>query len=273
MTREAVQDLVERPFAALVAQLEAGRSDTLKAYLAAVGRFHRYSWTNQFLIASQRPEATRVAGFQTWRGLNRWVRRGEKGIAIIAPIVRREREQADPLDTDTRTAAAGFRAAYVFDVAQTEGKPLPDLERTADGDPHGHTAVLEQAVRNAGVVLAEVDDLGGAHGVSIPGGIQILSTLGACDRFATLAHEFAHELLHRRGDDRPTCKTVRETEAEAVAYIVCSAVGVQPSVAASDYIGLYDGSADTLRASLARIQAAARTIIDAVVVAPSSPSC
>lgn len=265
MTREAVHDLVERPFSALVAQLEAGRSDTLNAYLAAVARFHRYSWTNQFLIASQRPEATRVAGFQTWRGLGRWVRRGERGIAIIAPILRRTSENTDPLDRDTRTEPVGFRAAYVFDVAQTDGDPLPDLARAASGDPRGYTVLLEQAVRDAGVALSDADDLDGAHGVSLPGCIQILSSLGACDRFATLAHEFAHELLHRRGDDRPTCKTVRETEAEAVAHIVCSATGVQPSVAASDYIGLYDGSADTLRASLARIQAAARTILDAVI--------
>lgn len=88
MTRDAIDDRIERPFAALVAQLEAGRSETLTHYLTVAARFHHYSWTNQFLIATQRPDATRVAGFHTWRRLGRWVRRGEHGIVIIAPIAR-----------------------------------------------------------------------------------------------------------------------------------------------------------------------------------------
>ena len=79
-----------------------------------------------------------------------------------------------------------------------------------------------------------------------------------------LIHEFAHELLHQRGDDRPACKTVRETEAEAVAFIVGTAIGIRSSVDATDYIQLYDGNADTLRQSLARIQVAAKRILGAL---------
>ena len=239
------------------------------------GRFHRYSWTNQFLIASQRPEATRVAGFHTWRGLGRWVRRGEKGIAIIAPIVRLRRDvDTVSLDPENGAEPLGFRAAYVFDVAQTEGEPLPDLEGAAAGDPEASMLpALEDAVRASGVTLAYAADLDGAHGVSLPGRIEILSTLPPPDRFATLAHEFAHELLHRRGEERPASKTVRETEAEAVAFVVCSAVAVQPRVAACDYIGFYNGSADTLRSSLSRIQGTARAIIDAIQARPVVSVC
>jgi hypothetical protein len=81
---------------------------------------------------------------------------------------------------------------------------------------------------------------------------------------AVLVHEFAHELLHQRGDERPASKTVRETEAEAVAFIVSAAIGVRPSVDATDYIQLYDGNADTLRQSLLRIQATAHSILRAL---------
>lgn len=107
-------------------------------------------------------------------------------------------------------------------------------------------------------------DLGGAHGYSQPGLITILESLTSADTFAVLVHEFAHELLHQRGDDRPASKTVRETEAEAVAFIVSTAIGIRSSVDASDYIQLYDGNADTLRQSLHRIQAIAKTILSAL---------
>ncbi len=122
---------------------------------------------------------------------------------------------------------------------------------------------LEAAIRLSGVVLVNADDLDGAHGCSRPGRIDVLATLGPVDRLATLAHEWAHELLHQQGE-RPASRTMRETEAEAVAFIVTTAVGVTPSVAARDYTGLYDGSADTLRTSLGRIQRTARTILDAI---------
>jgi hypothetical protein len=107
-------------------------------------------------------------------------------------------------------------------------------------------------------------DLGGAHGYSQPGRITILESPTAADTAAVLVHEFAHELLHQRGDHRPTSKTVRETEVEAVAFIVGTAIGIRSSVDAADYIQLYDGNVDTLRQSLHRIQAAAKTILSAL---------
>ncbi len=116
MTSQALHALIEDSFSTLVAQLEAGRSETLTAYLTAAARFPRYSWSNQFLIAAQRPDATRVAGFQAWRRLGRSVRRSEHGIVIVAPIVRRARRlDDDPLAAENATAPLGFRAAYVFD--------------------------------------------------------------------------------------------------------------------------------------------------------------
>jgi antirestriction protein ArdC len=269
MTRESLDTIVSGTFDTLVAQLEVGQSDALRQHLAAAARFHHYSWRNQLLIASQRPTATRVAGFQTWKQLGRWVRKGEHGIVIIAPIVRRGRREDSHLTVadDDESRIAGFRAAYVFDVAQTEGTELPELGGETTGDPGAWLEALEQAIRAAGVTLVDAVDLEGAQGASTPGRIEILSTLSPVDRFCTLAHEYGHELLHQRGE-RPSSKTVRETEAEAVAFIVAAAIGVTPGLPSHDYISLYNGSADTLRESLTRIQRTAAAILDALGIGP-----
>jgi hypothetical protein len=261
MTRESLDTIVTGTFDTLVAQLEAGHADILRQHLAVAARFHRYSWRNQLLIASQCPTATQVAGFHAWRHLGRWVRKGEHGIVIIAPIVHGSRARdVAPTDDEADSRVAGYRATYVFDVAQTEGADLPELRTEASGEPGAWLPTLEDAIREAGVTLVDATDLGGADATSTPGRIEVLESLSPADRFCALAHEFAHELLHQRGD-RPASKTVRETEAEAVAFIVGSAVGVTSSVSARDYIGLYDGNADTLRASLTRIQQTARAIL------------
>jgi hypothetical protein len=134
------------------------------------------------------------------------------------------------------------------------------LRSDASGDPGAWLPALEDAIRDAGVTLVDATDLDGAEAASTLGRIEVLVDLSFADRFFALAHEYAHELLHQRGD-RPPSKTVRETEAEAVAFIVGTAAGVVSSVSARDYIGLYDGNAETLRASLGRIEQTARTIL------------
>src|SRR5580700_7607033 len=101
-----------------------------------MGRFHRYSWGNTLLIASQRPTATHVAGFHAWHQLGRSVKKGEKGIVILAPMVVKQKDSAAEIEPPSKepSRVAGFRAAYVFDVAQTEGQPLPQFAATK-GDP------------------------------------------------------------------------------------------------------------------------------------------
>ena len=112
MNADELKKLTTDALDTLAALLDEGHSDHLTALLKTMGRFHKYSWHNVALIASQCPTATRVAGFQTWRTMGRFVRKGAKGIAILAPIVgRREAES----DSDNARAVMGFRAAYVFD--------------------------------------------------------------------------------------------------------------------------------------------------------------
>jgi hypothetical protein len=103
MHADDAHKLAEQHFDTLVAALEAGRSDVLVRYRETASRFHTYSFKNQCLIAAQCPTATRVAGYQAWRRLGRWVRRGETGIVILAPITRRRTEvAADDDATDRR---------------------------------------------------------------------------------------------------------------------------------------------------------------------------
>ena len=262
MTADELKKLTTNALDKLGAALDAGHSDNLTALLKTMGRFHRYSMHNVCLIVSQCPTATRVAGFQTWRTLGRFVRRGEKGIAILAPIV--ARKGTVPADDDSKTVV-GFRAAYVFDVEQTDGEPLPEAPE-ATGDPGTRTRTLEAAIAAHGITLERVDDLDGAHGTSSGGRIQILNGLAPAAEFSVLVHEYAHELLHR-SSDRPDSRDTRELEAEAVAFVVGHSVGLDVTDAARDYIHLYRGDSSALAQSLDRIQRTASVILGALEAA------
>lgn len=259
--RKLVESSVER----LADALDAGHSESFKALLDATSRFHRYSFQNLLLILTQRPDATRVAGFHTWKSLGRCVRKGEKGIAIFAPMMVRARskDRDDEADGNAERVLR-FRVVHVFDLAQTDGDPLPEPERVG-GDARTVLPMLEQLVTGLGIALTESDALGSADGVSCGGSIKLRPGLEPAERFSVLVHELAHEMLHRvEGDQRPS-KAVRETEAEAVAYVVGEAVGLSTSTAAADYILHHRGDRKLLAASLDRIQKTACTIIDAVL--------
>ena len=263
MTADALKQITTDALDALARLLDQGQSEQLTALLKTIARFHQYSWHNSCLIASQRPAATRVAGFQTWRSLGRHVRKGEKGIAILAPILGRRDREPD----DHSRVVVGFRAAYVFDIAQTDGEAIP-APSEASGDPGTNTTSLKAAIQDHGIDLEYVDDLGGALGVSAGGRIEILTGLQPAVEFTTLVHEFAHELLHR-GADRPTSRKTRELEAEAIAFVVGTSTGIDTSASSRDYIHLYGGDRESLTQALDRIQRAASMILRALT-APTS---
>ncbi len=274
MQVEKTRKMVDTAIEELTAALEGGRSDTLKAYLAAMGRFHRYSLGNAMLIALARPGSTRVAGFRTWQKLGRQVRKGEHGIAIMAPIRRRRSPRSETNATanpgeaslqaprEAEQAVVGFRTAHVFDVGQTEGKEVPAFAAVR-GDPGEELARLKQHVAAQGLRLQYASYLYGAEGMSSGGTIVLRTGQAPAEGLSTLAHEVAHEALHHDGVERP--KVVKETEAEAVAYAVCAAVGLELNSASCDYISLYDGKKETLMASLERIRRVAGEIIEAVM--------
>lgn len=265
MKAEQARKIADQALEQLADALKDGRSEELTRYLAMLARFHKYSFGNVMLILSQKPDATHVAGFNTWKQLGRFVKKGEKGIVIIAPmLIRKQDEQAS--ENDKPESMLRFRGVYVFDVSQTDGQPLPEPS-AVNGDPGRHIDRLRSVIAERGITIDNDDLPIGADGVSRGGRISIRSGLAPAQEFSVTVHEFAHELLHR-GDDRPASKTVRETEAEAVAFVVCQAIGLETGSAASDYIQLYDGETETLAASLDRIQKTAAEIIAVLHDAP-----
>ena len=243
--------------------LEAGHSESLKEYLAAMARFRRYSWGNVMLIASQKPSATHVAGFHGWHKLGRFVKKGEKGILILAPIIRKNSENNAETEPDESSVAVGFRAAYVFDITQTDGQPLPEIG-SVNGDPREYRERLAKFVVNQSIALEYSDAIAPARGTSSGGKITLLYGQSPAEEFATLAHEVAHEMMHRDERRSDTTKRIRETEAEAVAFVVCSAIGLETGSAAQDYIGLYGGDAKLLGESLEYVQHTATQILSAI---------
>jgi len=275
MNASDAKQLADQALDDLADALALGDSARLTAFLDTMARFHRYSATNLMLILTQRPDATRVAGFHAWRSLGRFVRKGEKGIVIFAPMrLKKLATKETPSDALTEDSGGDFilrfRAVHVFDIAQTDGEPLPDLARPCprEGDEVVTHALdrLKALVAEKAITLEYADMPGDCFGLSCGGTIKLALDLASkpAEQFATLAHELAHELLHRDDRRRALTKTVVETEAEAVAYAVCRAVGVEARDASTDYIRLYRGDAQTLIESLQHIQRVAAEIIAGV---------
>ncbi|MEK6677579.1 MAG: ArdC family protein [Planctomycetota bacterium] len=259
--------LIDQALERLTVALAQGRSEALTAYLSAMARFSSYSAGNLLLILAQRPEAARIAGYRTWQELGRYVKKGEKGIVIVAPIVFRKRcgdaqPRAPPSD-ETERSLRGFKLVYVFDVSQTEGKPLPEPARVG-GNPNGHTEKLKAFVAASGITLEYSNALGTADGVSCGGKITLREGLSPAEEFSVMVYEFAHATLHRGENGVRLSKTVRETEAEAVAFVVGQAIGLDTAAAASDYIQIYCGDKNTIAESLDRIQRTASPILEAI---------
>src|SRR6202142_523551 len=215
------------------------------------------------LIASQKPTATHVAGFHAWHKLGRFVKKGEKGILILAPVIRKKAENNGEGEPDESSTAVGFRAAYVFDVSQTDGQPLPEIG-SVNGDPSGYREALAKFVAEQGIALEYSQDIAPARGTSAGGKITLLPGQSPAEEFATLSHEVAHEKMHRNERRSSTSKRSRETEAEAVAFVVCHGIGLATGSASQDYIQLYEGDARLLTDSLAHIQSAANHILNAI---------
>lgn len=262
--------------------LAAGQSEQLMQFLNALSRFHQYSFRNVVLISMQRPDATSVAGFSSWKKRGRYVRKGELGIAIMAPISKRGSNQSEPSESESNdydladedrgkqtVSVTGFRTVHVFDVTQTDGDPLPEFP-AIQGQPGILLDRLRQSIEASGIELLEEFILGGALGESSASTITVRPGLSEAEQFRVLSHEFAHELLHKGERRSETTKTIRETEAEAVAFAVCHAVGLDMNTSSSDYIQLYDGTVETLLESLAHIRECTNKILNEIL--PESDS-
>ena len=157
----------------------------------------------------------------------------------------------------------GFKACHVWDVSQTDGKPLAEFA-TVKGDPQHYLTRLVEFVRSQNIALEYDSAIAPARGMSSGGKITLIPDLPPAEHLATLAHECAHEILDRGERRKETTHIVRETEAEAVAFVVCSAIGLDVNSASSDYVLLHGGDKATLAESLALIQQTASVILQAI---------
>jgi hypothetical protein len=236
-----------------VSQLMDG--DGFKRWVEVRSRFRRYSFGNCLLIAMQRPDATHVAGYRAWQGLDRQVRRGERAIRILAPIVVKRKDA----NGDGERAVVGFRSVSVFDVAQTDGDPLPEPPACVphDGDDLGHyLGALEGHARTLGYVVYRYRPEGGALGYCDPIGKRIVidSELSPNAQVSTLVHELAHAHgLGYREHGRERCEVI----VEASTAIVLGALGFDPARFSVPYIAGWAKDAEGLKA----LQAFA-TVID-----------
>ena len=232
--------------------------------LAFRRRFHQYSFFNTCLILAQRPDATLVAGYRTWQKSNRFVRKGEKAIRILAPMFRR-----DPDDPDEQVLV-GFKGVPVFDVGQTDGEPLPrreppkQLEDTPEdlAKIEGFSDRLSRFCTEQGVTVCWDFEHPSALGVWKPQQkeIAIRSDLGTLQAFKTFVHEAAHMLLHTGADERASA----ELEAESAAFLTLHALGVDSSDYSFRYLASWSDSLEALIQAGERASRAASTILDAL---------
>jgi len=266
--KQTAKEVIAANVQALIEQLEQGHSEALTAYLAAMGRFHTYSFGNILEIARQKPEATRVAGLYVWNQLGRKVKKGERGIRILAPMIGIRRNKDEEAEKDIRSqnqaVLVGFRAAYVFDVSQTEGAEIPEFSERVSGNAGEYRDRLVDFVIEQGIQLEFTESITPALGMSYGGKIALLPGQSRAEEFSTLVHELAHEMLHKAERRTATTKTVRETEAEAVAFVVGRTIGLETGRASADYIHLYHGNAALLIESLEVIQKTSALILAAI---------
>jgi hypothetical protein len=266
--KQTVKDAIAANVQALIEQLEQGHSEALTAYLTAMGRFHNYSFGNILEIARQKPDATRVAGLYAWNQLGRKVKKGERGIRILAPVIGIRGKKGEEAEKDVRiqneSVVVGFRSAYVFDVSQTEGKELPEFSAHVTGNAGEYRERLVDFVIGQGIELEFKESIAPALGMSYGGKIALLPGQSTAEEFSTLVHELAHEMLHKAERRTATTKTVRETEAEAIAFVVGKTIGLETGRASADYIHLYHGNAALLAESLEVIQKTSAVILSAL---------
>lgn len=244
-------------------------TDAWQRYLDCQSRFHSYSFGNVLLIVFQRPDATRVAGFHTWRKLNRTVRRGEKALWIMAPMASKVASSIEGGGDDEIDGRAvwGFRPVPVFDISQTDGQELPTVCRRLHGDdPDGCYARLADVARSCGFTVKDHQFASGTNGDCNHRTrcIRVESRNALAQRVKTLAHELAHAVLHEQAGER----AVAELEAESTAYVVCQSLGIDTSDYSFGYVATWAGGGDRaaacIRAVGHRIQAAAATMLEAL---------
>jgi antirestriction protein ArdC len=278
--RQAREEAREAKLTELHEQLSAGVAELVngekwQAMLAAAARFPSYSWRNCLLILAQMPTASRVAGYRTWQSLGRQVRKGECGIAVVAPVTYRrddEEEKAGDVEDSPARQIRGWKIEHVFDISQTDGDPLPEVEavQTQGDAPAGMWDRLAAQVGTAGFVLLREtpehpEALGSMNRAAATVRVRVdLSPAEAC---TTLAHELAHIELGHGTEDCTDRRSRREVEAESVAYVVTMALGLDTSDYSLPYVAGWaerGKEAEVMAETAERVIGTARRILAAL---------
>lgn len=239
-------------------------SERWESWLRSLSRFYDYSLGNTILIAMQMPTATHVASFRSWkRDFNRYVKKGERGIEILVPMLVKDRdEDAD----EERRRLVGFRVGHVFDVSQTDGEPLPSLVDEVAGDVERYAAILD-AVRAVSAYPVEfVANLPeGTNGFFRRGEfVAIREGMSKGQTVKTALHELAHSRLHDGDPEGMPDRAMREVQAESVAYAVSAALGLDTSGYSFGYVASWAvGKTDEeMRACLQVVRDAAKAMVE-----------
>jgi antirestriction protein ArdC len=267
-TDEARAHRLEQMHETLVAQTEAlVTSEGWIKYLDFAARFRQYSLNNTLLILAQMPEATRVASYKKWAEVGRQVRKGEKSLSIFAPMTRK-RETATG---EEKTYVSGFRLVPVFDVSQTDGDPMPEEPRPVllEGEePEGMLTALVKIANLNGYLLRFGPSTFGENGYTdkVAKMVQLTEGLSDAQRAKTMAHEVAHILLHCENEERSgearIHRGIAEVEAESVAYLVATALGMTTDAYSLPYIaGWSDGNSAAVAATADRVLKTAKAIL------------
>jgi len=243
-------------------------SEEFQSILETFSKFHSYSYHNSLLILTQKPDASFVAGYKQWQQkFNRHVKKGENGIAILAPFSYKKRiektsndsEKAKDSDEENYVKKTYFKPVYVFDVSQTEGEDLPEIDISLDNKHQYLLNPILSLVNEKGVTLKFESLKNGLDGYSKGGEIVINKALNSTEKAAVIIHELAHEILHSREERAVMTKEVKELEAEAVSFVVMDHYNLE--IKSDQYLALYKKSYD-LKDSLKRISTLATSIIN-----------
>ena len=243
-------------------------SDRYHELLGFMRHFHNYSFNNTLLIAMQKPDATLVAGYTTWKNQGRYVRAGEHGIKILSPVPVKAKDNG--LTDAEKETHLYFRPVTVFDVSQTEGRPLPDLgPKELQGDITGYWDLISAltTVSKVPITYQHIDS--GAKGFyrREPAEIVVERDMSEMQTVKTLIHEISHSRLHSQEHMQGTevkDQRTREVEAESIAFTVCQHFGIDTSEYSFDYIGSWSSGKDLkeLSASMETIRHTSEELID-----------
>jgi DNA primase len=270
------EEQLEAAHEMLVAKTDAlVTSEGWAEYLAFAARFRKYSFNNTLLILIQMPTATRVASYKQWAAMGRQVRKGEKGLSIFAPMMRK---REDEKTGEEKRWVSGFRLVSTFDVSQTDGDALPeDPARPVllDGEaPEGLWQSLATMVYDHGYTLQRGPSTRGENGFTLPSEkvIQVTEGLSDAQSAKTLIHEVAHMLLHTEDktltEDAILHRNVAEIEAESVAYIVAEVHGLPTESYSVPYVaGWSNGKTEQIAATADRVLKTAKRILEVTEVA------